>query len=72
MAQQTYAAQYITINETIGVRRGRHPQCDFCSHVTERVFSVTEKTHNVELPKSSKGEAFACVSCWSNMYIDDE
>lgn len=64
-----YAARCMTREHTIGVRRDLHPQCEFCSHVTERTFEVTEKTHNVELPESSKGVAFACVACWSRLSL---
>jgi hypothetical protein len=64
-----FAQFSITKGNTVGVRRGKDPQCEFCQHITERAFSVTEGTHNVELPKSSKGIAFACVSCWSDLAI---
>jgi IS605 OrfB family transposase len=45
------------------------PECGFCSHVTERVFSVTEETHNVQLQENRKGVAFACVACWSYLSL---
>lgn len=63
---------YMTKEHTYGVDKGKHPACDFCSHTTERVFSVTEETHNVALREGSKGVAFACVQCWSNLNKDDE
>lgn len=57
---------YITREHTIGVRRGRHPQCEFCTHITERAYEVTEATHAVART------GFACVSCWSALCVDGD
>lgn len=65
-----YATHYETREQTIGVRRGEHPQCGFCQHITERTFSVTEDTHNITLHKG-EARAFACVACWSRLSLQN-
>jgi hypothetical protein len=65
------AERYMTREHTYGVDKGKDPHCAFCSHQVERVFSVTEATHNVELPAGFKGMAFACVSCWSLLSLQN-
>lgn len=64
------ATHYMTREQTIGVDKGKDPHCAFCSHQVERVFSVTEETHNVELPEGRE-RAFACVACWSHLSLQN-
>jgi hypothetical protein len=63
-----YATHYRTREHT---HDGHDPECWFCHHIAERVFSVTEATHNVELTDGPKGMSWACASCWSELSLQN-